>query len=55
MENRKIFDDKASVYVMPKFKSIDINTTLDFRLAEFIYQRPKKKLGGEFIKWKPYY
>lgn len=42
LENDTLFTDKTSLYVMPKERSVDIDTELDWEFVEFMYskQRP---------------
>jgi CMP-N,N'-diacetyllegionaminic acid synthase len=52
LKDRSIFSAKPAIYVMPKYKSIDINTPMDFAQAEWVY---KNKRGKEVLKSRPLY
>ena len=42
LKNKSFFSDKTITYVMPKSRSIDIDTNLDFVIAEYLINHTKK-------------
>lgn len=42
-KERKIYGEKSFAYIMDNYKSIDIDTELDFRIAEIIFRYQQEK------------
>lgn len=42
LAEKSFFTDKTRVYVMPRERSIDIDNSIDFKLAEFLMKKRKK-------------
>ena len=40
-KEKKLFTDKTGVYIMPKNRSIDIDTFLDYKIAKFLYDKKR--------------
>lgn len=43
-EKKKIFLDKTKIYVMPKERSIDIDDSMDFKIAEIMMEEQNKNI-----------